>query len=349
MSDDAPASRPRSRFWLFAPFTIVGLVIVAWCVAWFVIKDRTVDGLDAWLAREAAAGRQWTCADRGIGGFPFRIELDCASVSLRQGALTAQAGALQAVAQIYRPRHVIARLNGPLQVTEGGLATQVRWRQLESSVRSSREGLQQLALIMDGGEMQVSGATPEPIRAAAERLEVYARPSPSQTDESVDVVARAAGAAVPALDAFLGTPEPANLELQARATHGLRLGGQSLPQEVERWREAGGALDVVLLKLAKGNGRFEARGRLGLDEERRVQGRLEGAAQGLEAVLRRFMGEGRAGLAAGLLGALAGRREPPRQAESGPGLQPLPPLRFENGRVLLGPLPIPGLRLPPLY
>jgi hypothetical protein len=348
MSDDAAPRRPRSRFWLFAPFTVVGLVIVAWCAAWFVIKSRTVEGLEAWLAREAAAGRQWTCADRTVGGFPFRIELDCASVALRRSDFAADAGALRAMAQIYRPRHIIASLAGPLRIEEGGLLTEGRWRVLESSIRTGQAGLQQLAVVMDGGEVQVAGATPEPIRAAADRLEVYARPSPSQTDASVDLVVRAAGAAVPALDALLGSPEPASLELQARATQGLRVSGAPILEEVERWRAAGGALDVVLLKLAKGNGRLEARGRLSLDEERRVEGRLEGAAQGLEAVMRRFMGEGRAGLAAGLLGALAGRNAQ-RTPEATPGLQPLPPVRFENGRVFLGPLPIPGARLPPLY
>jgi hypothetical protein len=348
MSDDAAPPRPRSRFWLFAPFTVVGLVIVAWCAAWFVIRGRTVDELDAWLAREAAAGRQWTCADRRVGGFPFRIELDCATVTLRRGELAAEAGALQAVAQIYRPRHIIANLAGPLRVVEGGLVTQARWRLLESSIRTGQSGLRQLAVVMEGGAVEVAGATPEPVRAAADRVEIYARPSPSQADASVDLVARAAGAAVPALDALLGSPEPASLELQARATQGLRVSGQPLLEEIERWRTSGGALDVVLLKIATGNGRLETRGRLSLDEERRVQGQLDGAAQGLDAVMRRFMGEGRAGLAAGLLGALAGRAAP-RQPEATPGLQPLPPVRFENGRVFLGPLPIPGARLPPLY
>lgn len=349
---DAPATPARtgSRFWLFAPFTVVALVILAWCAAWFVIRAGAEEGIDAWLAREAAAGRQWTCADRTIEGFPFRIEVDCAELTLRRGELAASAGRFEAVAQIYRPRHVIARAAGPLRVQEGDRVTEGRWRVLEASVRSGREGLQQLSAVMQGADWRVLGIAPDPITATADRVELYARPSPSRTDESVDVVARASRAAVPLLDRLVGSPEPADLELQARASQGLRLGGQPLAQELDRWRETGGALDVVLFSLAKGTGRLEAKGRLGLDAERRVEGRLEGAALGIESVLRNLLGgDSRAGLAAGLLGALAGRPAPRPPQGAGPALQPLPPLRFENGRVLFGPLPVPGVRLTPLY
>jgi hypothetical protein len=350
MEDAAAPARRGSRFWLFAPFAVVGLVIVAWCAAWFVIRNRTEEGLDAWLAREAAAGRQWTCADRSIGGFPSRVEVTCASIILRRGALTATTGRVDAVAQIYRPRHVIVQAAGPLRVEEDGRVVEGRWRQLDASVRTGEEGLRQLSAIMQGADWRVTGATPEPVTANADRLEVHARPSPSRTDESVDLVARASRAAVPLLDTALGSPDPANLELQARASQGLRLGAEPLGPQLERWREAGGALDVVLLTLAKGTGRLEAKGRLGLDAERRVEGRLDASALGLETALRPLLGgDSRASLAAGLLGALGrGTQRPP--AEGAPsGLQPLPPLRFEGGRVFFGPIPVPGVRLTPLY
>jgi hypothetical protein len=46
---------------------------------------------------------------------------------------------------------------------------------------------------------------------------------------------------------------------------------------------------------------------------------------------------------------LGGRREGER-ARSAPGaLRPLATVRLENGRVLVGPVTIPGLRLAPLY
>ena len=49
-----------------------------WAGAWYYgagIAERTIDG---WKAREAQAGRVYTCATQTIGGFPFGIELRCA-------------------------------------------------------------------------------------------------------------------------------------------------------------------------------------------------------------------------------------------------------------------------------
>ena len=39
------------------------------------IAERTIAG---WKAREAQAGRVYTCATQTIGGFPFGIEVRCA-------------------------------------------------------------------------------------------------------------------------------------------------------------------------------------------------------------------------------------------------------------------------------
>ncbi len=350
MADDLaePAPRRQSRFWLLAPLAVVGLVIVAWCAAWFVIRGRTAQGIDAWIAREAAAGRQWSCPGRSIAGFPFRMEIECPVVTLRRGDLAAEVGRVEAVAQIYRPRHVIVTAQGPLRATEGGRETQARWRRLEASLRTGAGGLQALSAVSEGFDLQLAGAAPEPVTAASERVEFHARPSPGgAAGGSLDIVARAAGAAVPLLDTLLASRDPVQIELQARASGGLGLAGQTLPEELERWRAAGGALDVVLLKVAKGPGRLEARGRLGLDDQRRVAGTLDAAAAGLEGTLRALLGNERAGLAAGLLGAFAGRAG--RAPDATPGLQPLPPLRFEGGRAFVGPLPLPGVRLTPLF
>src|SRR3954454_15449254 len=90
-----------SRFWLYTPVILLILIAVAWSVAWHVIRNRAVEALDAWLALEAKAGRQWTCQDRAVGGYPFEISVQCASLSLKQGVVTASLGALRSVAQVY--------------------------------------------------------------------------------------------------------------------------------------------------------------------------------------------------------------------------------------------------------
>jgi hypothetical protein len=110
----APVEGRRSRFWLFAPFALLALLVLGWSVGWFVIRARTVEALDDWLAHEAVAGRRWDCPERAVRGFPFRIEISCARVTLRSPELALDAGRLASVTQVYDPRFTIFELEGPL-------------------------------------------------------------------------------------------------------------------------------------------------------------------------------------------------------------------------------------------
>jgi len=122
--------RPRGRFWLYAPFAALALLACLWSIAWMVIRDRTTAALDAWLEAEAAAGRRWTCADRTVAGFPFRLEIGCGSVSLDRPEGSAKLGRLVVVAQVYEPGHFVAEATGPLQARIGRFVREVfshRW------------------------------------------------------------------------------------------------------------------------------------------------------------------------------------------------------------------------------
>ena len=56
---------------LYAPYGVLLLLAVAWTIGWFYMRHRVTAGLDAWLASEARRGREWTCPDRAVGGYPF--------------------------------------------------------------------------------------------------------------------------------------------------------------------------------------------------------------------------------------------------------------------------------------
>src|SRR5215210_9290905 len=140
----------HSRFGLFAPFVLLGLLAAGWSIAWLIIRQRTADGLDAWLASEVAVGRQWTCADRAVGGYPFRIEVSCGMLSLKRGEATASLGGLLAVAQVYRPGHVIAEISGPLRASDGeDAAVEAEWRLLQASIQSASDAFQRASLVIE--------------------------------------------------------------------------------------------------------------------------------------------------------------------------------------------------------
>jgi hypothetical protein len=344
--DAAPAGR-QSRFWLYAPFVLLALVAAAWTGAWFYIRGRTVQGLDEWIAAEARDGRAWTCADRRIEGYPFRIELTCSTLTVQGNGATGSFGRVEAVAQVYQPLHTIVQVDGPLRLSDGRTTLEAQWRLLEASVRLSRAGLQRASLFAQAPQARIMGL-PTDLVLSSESLDLHVRPNPARgADDAADIAASARGARVPPLDALMGGSEPANLQLDLTVTQARGFADGFGPDEVDSWRAAGGQVEILLLSVAKGPRRLEAKGTLRLDDERRPAGQLALSGTGLEELIANLTGNRNGGLFGALLGQAGAKAQ--SQSIGSPALVPLPPVRLDNGRVALGPFTVPNARLPALY
>jgi hypothetical protein len=276
---------------------------------------------------------------------------------LPRGNVSASFGRVEAVAQVYQPRHVITEIAGPLRFTDGTVTVDGVWRLLETSVRSSPAGFERISLAAEEPNLKITGATPTEITFSSQALEAHVRPDPAriQAEGAYDVAMSASQARLQALDAFIGSAEPTDLQIDLTATQAQGFRGRPVVAEVERWRMAGGKLEVLRLAATKGERRVEAKGEFSLDELHRPVGQVQGAASGLDGLINKLTG-GQVG--GNLLSALLGQAPRPRNsvnpaapaaAAGEPGLSPLPPLRLDNGRILLGPFAVPGLRLPALY
>jgi hypothetical protein len=350
MDQAAPAGHVRrSRFWLYAPFVLLLLLAIAWSVAWFVIRNRTAEALDGWIAAEARAGREWTCADRRIAGYPFRIEVICNALDLKRGAVSASFGRTEAVAQVYQPRRIITEVAGPLRVTDGTVTVQGSWDLLQASLNTSARGIQRVSLAANAPKMTVTGFPAGEIAGSGKRLELHVRPNPSRAaEQAADVAASVTEARIPLLDALIGGAEATNLNADVTVTQVDGFKGGTLAEEMELWRKAGGKLDILMLAATKGTRQIETKGELRLDEQHRPAGQLNVAAAGLDGLLGNLTG-GRLG--GNLLGMLLGQgpRASAAQPNTKPQLASLPPLRLENGFLAMGPFVIPNVRLQPLY
>lgn len=347
-----PSGHRRSRFWLFAPFVALALAAAAWSAAWLMIRDRAEAEIDGWMAAEAVAGRQWSCPGRSVGGFPFRVEVTCPSLDVRRGDWTAAIGRFRTVAQIYQPNHIIAELAGPFRATDGRIVLEASWRDLRASFRGAGGRFERASVTAQAPVVKISGLPVGDFDLTSERFETHVRPHPQRAnDDAVEVSAQASNAVVPMLDALIGGREPATIDLAFTATQARDGALRSVAGDLERWRRAGGKLEVARLSLVKAARRLEAVGEASLDDLHRPAGRFEVSAEGLEGLIGNLTGGRLGGVAGAVLGALLGeRRRPAPEPHANEGrLTRLPPLRIENGRVSFGPLTIPGVRLSPLY
>ncbi|MGY6570016.1 MAG: DUF2125 domain-containing protein [Salinarimonas sp.] len=345
-----PKQRRGSRFWLYAPFVLLVTVIVAWSATWFFVRERVHSEIEMRLAREANLGRNWDCADRRVGGYPFRIDISCASlIFTRADGTTFSLGPTRAVAQVYQPRHVIVEAAGPFRGTDGIASFEGDWQSLRASITELGRGTEQFALDLRGPEITVQGAGPVPVEASAERVELYLRPAPDLAPGvgAVDMVMRASDARTPMLDQLVGDERPAQLEIAARTTNLRNLRAGPPRQMAMAWRDAGGMLTLDMIDVRKGDAHVQVAGELRLDDALRPQGRIEPAAAGIEDLVGRLLGGGQQQAnVMMMLDALA----PRDQATTGPeGLRRFPALDLRDGRVFMGPIPIPQVRLQPVF
>ncbi len=347
MTDLAPTRR-RSRLWLYAPFILFVLIAAGWSVFWFYVQGQVTRTIDNALAREVQAGRSWTCANRSVGGFPFRVEVRCSSLELtstRWGeAVKVRAGPSVAVGQIYTPGHAILEVAGPLQADlPESRKLDLAWNRFEASVALRLDGFERLSMVMaePSGVLSAPGRENEVWRASQVEAHVRRNPTREAAEQAADIAISAKGSVLPQLDALLGTTEPGDLDLQATVTQSLAFRRGFNPDALETWRVAGGQFEVARLVLTKGPARAEASGRLLLDQAHRAAGQINASVSGIERVGGIQIG--------GLMGGLGSLFGSQAQAGAAPGMLALPPLVLREGRFHLGPLRLPLQPLQPLY
>lgn len=348
--------RRRPGALLVVPLLSATILVLGWTVLWGVARQQAGAALDGWIAAEAAHGRAWTCPDRTIDGFPFRIAISCRDVGF-DGVVDGAKGeghlaGLSAQAWLYEPSAVYVILDGPMALTtaDGRADFSLSWARLGAKLRGIFGDRRRAEIVgQDLALTRPNGG------AAARRLEVHAgpavapavppSPAPGGAAPDADAVEIAlSGLTARAIDAVTGEAAPLDGLFSGTVTRAYGDLPDLGPATVERWRRAGGRLDIANVTLTKGSLSLGASGRLGLDEFHRVQGGLDARFGGFEPLARRFGVSLGAVQVGGLLANLLGTKPAPPPT---PGTVSLP-VAFADGTVSVGPFKT-GLRLPPLY
>lgn len=348
----APATSRLRRHWRLILVVSMAFVIVGWSILWLAVAQTTAGNFRDWLAQEQMLGHSWTCADRRLGGFPFRIEVSCDGPSFHGviGAadVSGTLGALFAVANVYAPTSIAVAVHGPLAIeSSDGRRLRVAWTSLAVDLAFGAGGLDHARITAEDPQLQAEAPQLDDLTIDARRAEVNASADPGRpADEAaVDFSVKIDDGRSQALDRLFGDADPATIQADGIISHLDAASGGDLAEAAENWRQAGGAIDLTESLLRKGATEIGASGHLDLDAVHRPHGRIDAAGAGLEPVLARYGVPSGAIAIDGLLTGLLG-------AASDQGAHMAKPLRFplrlENGRVLAGPVRTP-LTLPPLY
>lgn len=365
------------RRWPLILLAVLLVLAGAWTGLWFYAADRAETVIAGWRAREAKAGRIHTCGSQAISGFPFRFEMRCADPGLElksvETPLTIKAKDILITAKVWQPTQLVTELTGPLTIAEPGQAPAItaNWRQAESRVRGLPTDPERVTLtFVEPVVERVSDGAPQRLFQAA-RLELRGRmlEGSARNNPVIEVALKTAAAVAPTLHQVTETPMDADITAVLR---GLKdFGPKPWPARFREIQAANGRIEIANAKLQQGETIAVTSGALGLSPGGRPHGELRLTVANLQNLLPALGLDGRSAAvnkpldnAAGRLDRIAPGLGGIARQNAAPALtaalnfigQPAEidgkravslPLRFKDGAVMLGPIPL-G-QTPPLF
>ena len=283
----------RPRTWRYIALLVLFAALVGgWSWFWHYSADRAEAAIAGWRAREANAGRLYTCGSQTIGGYPFRIEVNCDKSSAlfrsNQPPLEIKTGGVLIAAQIYQPNLLISEFHGPLTIAEPGQAPGiiVNWKLFQSSVRGTPSAPERVSLVFDKPVVARMGGAAEQKLLQAAHIELHGRIAEGSAASRpvIEIALRLDQASAPSL--FPAAAEPVDAEITA-VLRGLN---DFLPKPwSQRFREmqaAGGRIDISQARVQHGDTIAVGGGSLSLKADGRLEGQLRVTIAGLEPFLK---------------------------------------------------------------
>jgi len=371
MSHNPTSMQPRRRYGRRCAILVLVVLVLAgsWIGFWYYAAGQVAVTLDGWRAREAKAGRVYACGSQSVGGFPFRFEVDCEdpTAQFRGGGLGLKLAASRVlvVAQVYQPTLLIGEYTGPLTIAEDGQAPSivVNWRLAQSSVRGTPAAPEHAAFVLDEPVVEHLAGAARQTLLRAKHVELHGRILEGFPDDKpvVEVALELDHALLPVLHRAALAPVDANIVLSLSGLNDFS--PKPWPTRFREIQAAGGRIDITQVRLQQGETLAVGKGSLALNPDGRLRGQLRMTIAGIEPFLaaigaRQMVRQSsQMNELAGMLDRLSPGLGDAAREQAGANIslglkligQPATlegkralslPLRFEDGEMFLGPIPI---------
>jgi hypothetical protein len=261
--------------WLIIPWALFAVVVVGWLIYWNMVASSAEQRIAAWVQQQRAGGAQVSYQHMARHGFPvlMRLEIDGISYAPAHGGWRLETSRADLNIEMLNPQHVIVQPKAPIAIVHGDNAvTNVSAHEMIISVRTEGDALAQAGIEADDLRLDdpkqpgvltvtkvVANVRPDPRAAGDYQLAFVANglalPRPVRSFESF-------GLNVPLLRA----------NIVVGRGDALMQSAQSDP--LKPWLDAGGKLTFDALQIQWGPLDVTGTGDGGLDDQRRLSGRL---------------------------------------------------------------------------
>jgi hypothetical protein len=283
----------RRRRWPVMAIAALVLLAILWSGFWYFAAGTTAKTVADWKAREAQAGRHFVCSKESVSGYPFRIEVRCegASADLKsnQPPVTVKAGAIRFLARVWEPTQLTSEIDGPLTISEPGqLGTMTaRWRSARTELHGLPISPESVRVTIDGTtvEREAVDAGGSEQLFKADRFEVVGRmvSGSAASNPVIEVTFKLVSAAAPSLHP--ATVKPLDAEVTA-VLRGLKnFAPKPWPDRFRELQAAGGRIEIIAARVRQGDTIATAKGVLSLSRTGRLDGQLRLVIANLDKVM----------------------------------------------------------------
>lgn len=278
------------RILIISAFALTSL-IGGYSYWWNFVADQAVIGIEQWKNAQAAKGLIVTHDPLNVEGFPYRVHISTASLKLQQisadgaNTQTVEVPSIWAIAQPWNLKHVILGSSGTISYQKTTKTSEISKTQ-DSFTITPEKAIASLTVSTSGELQALAIDLSEPVLAGnlfgsgkAMRLQIHSRAEERDLNkEGTDaaqshltlsrfqqVAFRADGLTLDRLQENpLGpTIEKLNILLESASN----FNDFKDRSAIEKWRDAGGVIDVTNAELSWGPSHLSATGSLTLDQD----------------------------------------------------------------------------------
>jgi len=284
------SARRRNRRYV-GTLVLFFALIGGWSWLWHYASGQAEIAIDGWRAREAKSGRVYTCGSQTIGGYPFRIEVNCDKAAAlfrsNQPPVEIKAGGMLIAAQIYQPNLLITEFHGPLTIADPGKSPNivVNWKLAQSSVRGTPAAPERVSLVFDRPVVErIDGGSRQNV-LRAQRIEVHGRiiEGSAASHPVIETVLRLTAASAPELHPAAAQPVDADITAELRGLNDFA--PKPWPVRFRELQAADGRIDITQARVQQGETIAVGNGSLSLNANGRLQGQLRVTVAAIEPFL----------------------------------------------------------------
>lgn len=265
----------KRTLWLVVPWALFALLAIGWVSYWFVLANTSEQRLRNWAEQQQRSGASASIERIVRHGFPvlLRLELQNVAYAPARGGWRVETSRADLHVNPFNPNHVTLQAEAPIAFARAdGHVTNVSADALIATLRTS------------GGNLAVAGVEADNLvlddpaedgALRAEKVVLNVRPDPRAAGEyqaAFEARALTLPRPVRSFEAF--GQDVAALRAAIVVEHGAALLQSAPGDPTAPWREAGGRLRFEALALNWGPLEATGEGEGGLDDQRRLQGRL---------------------------------------------------------------------------